>query len=122
MQWQKGFVEFLGFKVLVTYPPPEMVSAKKYEEILKNGTGAKLVIDNLQSGTEFGEKIAESFRKQYNTLKEQKVTPNRIFMELQTWAGGEQRGTPEHELAVWTVLAYYFERCDIFEEPRSKKL
>jgi len=43
-----------------------------------------------------------------------------IFAELQSWAGGVQRGTPEHQLAVLTVLAYYFERCDIFEEPRGE--
>jgi ABC-type Zn uptake system ZnuABC Zn-binding protein ZnuA len=61
MQWQKGFVEFLGFKVLATYPPPEMVSAKKYAEIVEKGKGAKLVIDNLQSGTELGEKLAKEF-------------------------------------------------------------
>lgn len=71
---------------------------------------------------ELGEKIAESFRKQYKLLRDERLTPNKIFVELQTWAGGEQRGTPEHELAVWTVLAYYFERCDVFEEPRSKRL
>ena len=60
MQWQKGFVEFLGFKVLATYPPPEMVSAKKYAEIIEKGKGAKLVIDNLlQSGTELGVKLAK---------------------------------------------------------------
>jgi hypothetical protein len=70
---------------------------------------------------ELGEKIATSFREQYKYLREQKCTPNAIFSELQTWVGGEQRGTPEHELAVLTVLAYYFERCDIFEEPRGEK-
>ncbi len=59
MQWQKGFVEFLGFKILATYPPPEMISAKKYEEVIQKGKGSKLVIDNLQSGTELGEKIAK---------------------------------------------------------------
>ncbi len=59
MQWQKSFVEFLGFKVLATYPPPEMVSAKKYEEIIEKGRGSKLVVDNLQSGTELGKKIAK---------------------------------------------------------------
>ncbi len=59
MQWQKNFIEFLGFKILATYPPPEIVSAKKYSEILEKGKGAKLVIDNLQSGTELGEKIAK---------------------------------------------------------------
>jgi len=59
MQWQKNFVEFLGFNITVTYPPPEMVSAKKYEEIIEKGRGSKLVIDNLQSGTELGKKIAK---------------------------------------------------------------
>jgi len=70
---------------------------------------------------EFGDKIAKAFREQYKFLREQKCTPNAIFSELQTWVGGEQRGMPEHELAVLTVLAYYFERCDIFEEPRGEK-
>ena len=113
----------------VTDVPPGKIEANALSEsvsmIIKEGMiKANLVRQFFDQwhDPEFGEKIAESFRKQYNTLKEQKVTPNRIFMELQTWAGGEQRGTPEHELAVWTVLAYYFERCDIFEEPRSKKL
>lgn len=70
---------------------------------------------------ELGEKIANSFREQYKVLREQKLTPNIIFNELQAWVGGEQRGTPEYELAVLTVLTYYFERCDIFEEPRGTK-
>lgn len=70
---------------------------------------------------ELGEKIATSFREQYKLLRDQKRTPNAIFSELQAWVGGEQRGTPEHELAVLTVLAYYFERCDIFEEPKGEK-
>ena len=70
---------------------------------------------------EFGEKIAVAFRGQYKLLKSKRLNPNMIFNELQKWAGGEQRGTPQHELATLTVLAYYFERCDIFEEPRLKK-
>ena len=70
---------------------------------------------------EFGEKIAKAFREQYKSLRKQKLTPNIIFNELQAWTGGEQRGTPEHELAVLTVLAYYFERCDIFKEPGRDK-
>ncbi len=70
---------------------------------------------------EFGDKIAKAFREQYNSLREKKLTPNTVFSELQAWTGGEQRGTPEHELAVLTVLAYYFERCDIFKEPGRGK-
>jgi len=65
-----------------------------------------------------GERLAEAFRSTYRQLREQHA-PNRVFGELLAWAGGELRGTPEHELAILTVIAYYFERCDIFEEPRS---
>jgi hypothetical protein len=63
-------------------------------------------------------KLAKAFNTEYKRLREQ-LPPNRIFAELQSWAGGDRRGTPEHEMAVLTVLAYYFEHCDIFEEPKG---
>jgi len=65
-----------------------------------------------------GERLAEAFKTEYRRLRGD-LGPNQIFAALQSWAGGDHRGTPEHELAVLTVIAYYFERCDIFEEPRS---
>jgi hypothetical protein len=65
-----------------------------------------------------GERVAESFKAKYRELREA-FRPNELFSELQTWAGGGERRTPQHELAVLTVMAYYFERCDIFEEPRE---
>jgi len=65
-----------------------------------------------------GERIAKAFRAKYEELRG-KSPPNQIFSEIQDWAGGGTRGTPEHELAVLTVIAYFFERCDIFEEPRG---
>jgi hypothetical protein len=65
-----------------------------------------------------GERIAKSFRSKYESLRIDS-TPNQIFTKLWAWAGGGDRGTPDHELAVLTVMAYYFERCDIFEEPRE---
>lgn len=60
MEWQKAFINFLGFKIVATYGPPEMVSASQLESILTNATQNKalLVIDNLQSGTDLGEQIA----------------------------------------------------------------
>jgi hypothetical protein len=69
--------------------------------------------------SKLGERIADAFRKKYEALRDSGLTPNLIFAELQSWAGGAERGTPEHELSVLTVLAYYFECCDIFEEPRE---
>jgi len=65
-----------------------------------------------------GERLAESFKAQYCELREL-FKPNELFSELQSWAGGGERRTAQHELAVLTVMAYYFERCDIFEEPRE---
>jgi len=57
MMWQRPFVEFLGFKVVASYGPPETVTPKLYSDVIANATQyrAVLVIDNLQSGTDLGE-------------------------------------------------------------------
>ena len=65
-----------------------------------------------------GERVAESFRAKYQALRGQSC-PDEIFAELELWAGGKDRGSPKHQLAVLAVLSYYFDSCDIFEEPRS---
>lgn len=65
-----------------------------------------------------GQRIAEAFRSEYQRLRSLH-TPNGVFAELQTWAGGRARGTPEHQMAVLAVIAYYFESCDIYEAPKE---
>jgi hypothetical protein len=65
-----------------------------------------------------GERTAEAFRSEYQLLRETH-TPDAIFQELQAWAGGRDLGTPERQMAVLTVIAYYFERCDIYEAPKE---
>jgi hypothetical protein len=89
--------------------------------LLKEGMiKSRLVADFLSRWHDetLGERLAEAFKAKYLRLRGD-FGPNQLFAELQSWAGGDHRGTPEHELAVLTVLAYYFERCDIFEEPRG---
>ena len=89
--------------------------------LLKEGMiKSPLVADFLSQWHDetLGERLAEAFKREYQRLRGDHL-PNQIFAELQSWAGGEHRGAPEHELAVLTVLAYYFERCDIFEEHRG---
>ncbi|MHB8425499.1 MAG: ABC-three component system protein [Gammaproteobacteria bacterium] len=89
--------------------------------LLKEGMiKSTLVADFLSQWHDetLGERLAEAFKAEYLRSRGGHG-PNQIFAELQLWAGGDHRGTPEHELAVLTVIAYYFERCDIFEEPRS---
>ena len=89
--------------------------------LLKEGMSKAPLVEEFFSkwhDPTFGERIARSFRAKYESLREQ-MAPNQVFYDLQAWVGGAQRGSAEHELAMLTILAYYFERCDIFEEPRS---
>lgn len=67
----------------------------------------------------FGERVSAAFRERYNTLRGT-MTPNEIFYDFQTWVGGAERGSAEHEMAVFAVMAYFFETCDIFEEPGDR--
>ncbi|MCX7046660.1 MAG: hypothetical protein NTX50_14390 [Candidatus Sumerlaeota bacterium] len=103
--------------------PPKKIEANQLSDaiatLLKEGmTKASLVDDFFRKWHDpaFGERIAMAFREQYRILRETR-TPNEIFFEFQTWVGGSVRGIAEHEMAVLTAIAYYFESCDIFEEP-----
>ena len=60
MEWQQSFVEWVGFPVVGSYPPPETLSVRDVSDLINTGRteGAILVIDNLQSGTELGSEIA----------------------------------------------------------------
>lgn len=103
--------------------PPGKIEANDLSEsvaiLIKSGmTKATLVsafFDAWHDET-LGERLAVAFRAEYERLRGS-LHPNRIFSELQAWIGGSELGPPEHQMAVLTVLAYYFERCDIFEEP-----
>ena len=111
--------------VFIRDVPPRKIEGNDLSEsvaiLIKNGmTKTVLVSDFLQAWHDetLGERLAEAFRAEYARLRGT-LHPNRIFSELQTWVGGNEIGTPEHQIAVLTVLAYFFERCDIFEEPRA---
>ena len=60
MAWQADFVSWLGFDVAVTYGMPEGLSLQDLVVLAASGrdAGAQLVIDNLQSGIDFGAKLA----------------------------------------------------------------
>ena len=105
--------------------PPKKIEANQLSEsiaeLIKAGMSKAMVVDDFFKkwhDPTFGEKIAAAFRKKYDQLREE-FTPNEIFHELQKWIGGSERRTAEHEMAILTVIAYYFESCDIFEEPKS---
>ena len=104
--------------------PPGKIEANQLSDciatLLKQGiTKASLVDEFLSKWHDptFGERIATAFREEYEVLRKN-LTPNEIFYKFQEWVGGLKRGTAEHEMAVLTVIAYFFESCDIFEEPQ----
>ena len=60
MEWQEGFVEWLGFEVVTSYAPPETLSLADQLDITETASSGDvvMVVDNLQSGTEFGAHVA----------------------------------------------------------------
>ncbi|HCN29438.1 MAG TPA: hypothetical protein DIT64_11950 [Verrucomicrobiales bacterium] len=72
----------------------------------------------------YGERMAKAFTTHYQELKSSSppLHPNEIFHELQQWTGGEKPKSSAQLAAVLAVLAYFFERCDIFEPAPSPAL
>ncbi|MCD6141359.1 zinc ABC transporter substrate-binding protein [Candidatus Bipolaricaulota bacterium] len=61
MQWQVPFVSWLGFDIVATYGVPEGLSMQDLVRLARVGkeNRVRLVIDNLQSGIDFGAKLAQ---------------------------------------------------------------
>ncbi len=60
MQWQRAFVAWLGFDVTAAYAPPERLSTRDILNVTAAAASSDVcaVVDNLQSGTDFGASVA----------------------------------------------------------------
>ena len=60
MEWQKDFLEWIGLNVTYYYSPPESLSVQDELDVINEASKNEVsaVIDNLQSGTEFGARVA----------------------------------------------------------------
>jgi ABC-type Zn uptake system ZnuABC Zn-binding protein ZnuA len=60
MEWQQDFLEWLGLNVTYSYGSPNMLSVQDKLKVSDAASSENIcaVIDNLQSGTEFGAQIA----------------------------------------------------------------
>ena len=60
MQWQQDFLEWLGCNVTSFYGPPEGLSTQDMLNVAKAASSEEIcaIVDNLQSGTDFGARIA----------------------------------------------------------------
>jgi hypothetical protein len=89
-------------------------------EMLRQGMRHTHLIERYYQGvadvTERDE-VAADFNAYYRLIASQYSEPEDVVVELQKYVAGNQRGTSAMEMALWVVLAYFFETCDIFEEP-----
>ena len=72
----------------------------------------------------YGEQIAVAFNTKYISLRDYSPTLHAdvIFGELESWAMGTANTTPQHKAAVLAVMAYLFDRCEIFEDAQAARL
>ena len=71
----------------------------------------------------YGEQIALALNNKYLALRDVVPTlhPDEIFGQLEAWAGGTTNTTPSHKAAVLAVMAYLFDKCEIFEDAKAVK-
>jgi hypothetical protein len=63
-----------------------------------------------------GQDVARVFKAKYLELRSQRLTPDDIMDELCDFALGGRKSTTPRQVAIWSVLAYLFEKCTIFED------
>ena len=65
----------------------------------------------------FGNEVSHSFREEYKQLKRVIGRPDEILIRLLEFAGYHNVNDASDIAAVYSVVAYFFEVCDIFEAP-----
>ncbi len=65
--------------------------------------------------------LAEAFKKKYIDIREQTpvMHPDMKFAKIEEWAGGTVTRTPNEKAALLAILAYFFEKCVIFEDAKA---
>jgi len=71
---------------------------------------------NDSNQVERGEKIGKQFSEFYQDMKAANQDPNWIFYEFVELCGGLKQPSGKRNAAL-AVVAYYFNQCDIFENP-----
>ncbi|CAK7256001.1 MULTISPECIES: ABC-three component system protein [unclassified Shinella] len=108
----------------LTPPSPEKLEKNALSEesglFLRIGRRKSALVDTFFQKVprpDLGERIAEAFRLRYAELKALDLPADTIFKHLQDYAGFN--GEPKRQGAALAVLAYFFDSCDIFEDPTT---
>jgi len=71
---------------------------------------------NMQTNITMGDEIENTLKLEYEKLKNQHLPPDDIYNGLCSFIRDEEKKDDNiYQVAVHTVLAYYFEQCTIFE-------
>jgi hypothetical protein len=66
--------------------------------------------------------LATAFKNKYLKFRDQEpvLHPDLIFAKLEEWAGGTATRTPTEKAAILAILAYFFDKCVVFEDAESR--
>ena len=125
----KPVIEFVRRESVPPDPPIDAPNVRKLEfndlsdttaDVLPFGRRKESLVGQyfrLHHDPTLGEEVAQAFREKYGVLREANLRADTIFCELWAFVGGGGFTSPEQMAAVFAVLSYFFERCDIFENP-----
>jgi len=67
--------------------------------------------------------LADAFKMTYIAFRDQSPTlhPDIIFAKIEEWAGGTAGRTPDEKAAILALIAYFFDKCIVFEDAKVKK-
>ena len=63
------------------------------------------------------EEVATGFATYYRVVHSEWSDAEDVLWQLEMYVLGNQSQPPQIEKCAWIILAYFFERCYIFEEP-----
>lgn len=66
--------------------------------------------------------LATAFKMTYIDIRDQSpaLHPDIIFTKIEEWAGGTATRTPNEKAAVLALLAYFFDKCVVFEDAKAR--
>lgn len=88
----------------------QLVEAMKYTPLVKRYY-TKTADDNE------AEEVATGFSTYYRIVHSEWTDAEDVLWQLEMYVLGNQSQPPQIERCAWIILAYFFERCYIFEEP-----
>jgi hypothetical protein len=65
-----------------------------------------------------GERVVASFKQRYQQLREGgSLSPDEILWQLYEFAGHGQATSPREQTAIFAIVSFLFESCEIFDRP-----